>query len=194
MPELSIDRALSDERLLGAALGSIDTWRTWLAVLRAAFGLALDDAERAVFAQVAGNRAPPNKRVRELWAVIGRRGGKSRCAALIACYIALFTKHKLAHGERGLVLVIASSMEQAKTVFSYALAFLRSSPVLNKEIEEAPARSGSRTAPSSARIARRSEPCAGVRCLPVCSMRLPSFATRAVPRLTSRRTERCCRG
>ena len=35
-----------------------------------------------------------------------------------------------------MVLVLAMSLEQAKVVFSYALAFLRESPVLRKEIAE----------------------------------------------------------
>src|SRR5262249_14952746 len=41
---LPIDRALLDKNLLAAALGSIKTWSTWLAVLRAAFGLPLSEA------------------------------------------------------------------------------------------------------------------------------------------------------
>jgi hypothetical protein len=28
---LTIDRALADKRLIGAALGDLDTWSTWLA-------------------------------------------------------------------------------------------------------------------------------------------------------------------
>jgi hypothetical protein len=134
---ITIERALTDKRLLGAALGDLATWQVWIVVLKVAFGLPLDEAERSIFASVAGNRAPPSKRVRELWCVIGRRGGKSRVAAALAIYLACFVKHKLAAGERGMVLVLAASVEQAKTVFSYAKAFLTSSPVLAKEIEEA---------------------------------------------------------
>jgi len=134
---LSIDAALRDRNLLGAALDDFVTWRTWLVMLRAAFGLPLDNEERQVFAQVAGNRAPPGRRVRELWCIVGRRGGKSRMAAALAVFLALFTRHTLAQGERGMVLVLAASVEQAKVVFSYAKAFIMSSPVLAKEIEEA---------------------------------------------------------
>jgi phage terminase large subunit-like protein len=78
--------------------------------------------------------ALPIKRVRELWCIIGRRGGKSRMAAALACYFALFVKHKLAGGERGMVLVLAATTEQARVVFDYTRAFLNSSPVLQKEI------------------------------------------------------------
>jgi hypothetical protein len=75
---IEIDHALASGRLLGAGLGDIDTWRTWLVVLKAAFGRPLDKDELATFRTVAGNRAPPDHRVRELWAIAGRRSGKSR--------------------------------------------------------------------------------------------------------------------
>ena len=98
MKPFTVDRALADKRLLGSALGDPASWASWLAVLKAAHGLPLDATERVTFDQVAGGRAPPTKRVRELWAVIGRRAGKSRMAAAVAVYTALFTPHKLAAG------------------------------------------------------------------------------------------------
>ena len=67
----TIDRCLTDRKLLGAALGSPETWRTWLVILRAAFGLPLDIKQRKTFAEVAGDRNPPKRRCRELWAVAG---------------------------------------------------------------------------------------------------------------------------
>jgi hypothetical protein len=129
----TIDRAF-EPRLLGAALGDMASWSTWLVVLRAAFGLPLDANERKVFASVAGDRQPPRKRVRELWAVVGRRAGKSRVSAALAVFSALFVKHKLAAGEIGTVLVLAASRDQAKTIFNYARGFLEASPLLAREM------------------------------------------------------------
>jgi hypothetical protein len=108
----------------------------WLTILRAAFGLDLTREQRRAFASVAGGRNPPNRRARELWAIVGRRAGKSRMAAALAVFFACFVTHKLASGERGMVLVLAMSLEQARVVFGYALAFLRESPVLQKEVAE----------------------------------------------------------
>jgi hypothetical protein len=131
---LPIDRALTDPRLLGAALGNASSWSTWIAVLRACFGLPLDEQQRRVFASVAGGRSPPTRRVREFWGLIGRKGGKSKMAAAISVYAALFVKHKLSRGERGLVLVLAMSVDQARVVFNYCLGFLNASEALRKEV------------------------------------------------------------
>jgi hypothetical protein len=131
---VNIEQALRDPNLLGAALGDPATWATWIVVLRAMFGLPLDDKQLEIFHTVAGGRSPLTRRVRELWAIAGRRGGKSRIAALIACYIALFCKHRLSPGETGMVLILAASVAQSRTVFGYVKAFLHKSPVLRKEI------------------------------------------------------------
>jgi hypothetical protein len=131
----TIDRALADKNLLGAALGDLATWRPWISVSKAAYGLQLTQSEQVLFRQVAGDRAPPRARVKELWCVVGRGGGKSRMAAAHAVYAACFVKHKLAPGEVGYVLVLAASRDQAKVVFSYIQSFLESSPILRQEIE-----------------------------------------------------------
>ena len=56
-------------------------------------------------------------------------------AAALAVFMACFSKHKLAAGEVGHVLVLAASRDQAKVVFNYILGFLEASPVLRQEIE-----------------------------------------------------------
>ena len=131
---VELDHALFDHRMLGAGFGDLSTWRTWLAVLKAAFGRPLNSREREIFAAVAGNRIVPTRRVRELWAVAGRRSGKSRIAAAIAVYLALFRKHRLARGETGMCLVLAGSRDQSRSVFSYVRGLLESASALRAEI------------------------------------------------------------
>jgi hypothetical protein len=131
----NIDQALADPHLLGAALGrNLASWSTWRTTLKAAFALGLNEQEAATFVGIAGSRSPPAKRVRELWVIVGRRGGKSRMAALIAVYCALFKTFQAAPGERLLVLVLSATVEQSRSVFQYAQAFLRESAVLRSEI------------------------------------------------------------
>jgi hypothetical protein len=76
---MSIDKALI-LALLGAGLGEPKSWAVWLSALKGAFGIALNRAERGLFASVAGDRKPPQQRVRELWCAVPRRAGKSSLA------------------------------------------------------------------------------------------------------------------
>lgn len=132
---VTIDQALRDKLLLGAALGPADTWETWLSVLRAAFALPLSDQDVTTFESVAGGRPAPVNAVRELWCVVGRRSGKSRIAAALAAYLAAFNRHgNLAPGEVGTILVLAASKTQALAVFRYVVAFFEESPILRKLI------------------------------------------------------------
>ena len=134
--KIDIDRALCDEKLLGAALGDPDTWLTWRAVLKATFGLELDDDEVERFAGVSGGREPPVNRVSELWAIAGRRSGKSRMAAALATYLAAFVDwtKKLAPGEPGFVLTLSPTIAQAELITEYCRAFLEESPILRRKV------------------------------------------------------------
>jgi hypothetical protein len=133
---ISLDRALADPNLLGAALRPLDSWRTWRVVLKAAFGEPLDSEARALFETLAGGRSPPPTRVRELWVLAGRRAGKSRMAALVSAYVGSCIDHttKLAPGETGLVLSLAPSRAQANVVHDYVEGFLNASPILKQQI------------------------------------------------------------
>jgi hypothetical protein len=136
---IDIDAALTDNKLLGAALGDPSTWQTWQCVLKAAFCLPLSKQERHVFQVIAGDRKAPAAPVKELWAVAGRQSGKSRIAALISAYLATFVDHrsKLAPGEIGYVLTLSPTLDQSQIIFRYALAFLESSPILRQKIVDA---------------------------------------------------------
>jgi hypothetical protein len=131
---ISVDAALRDRRLLGAALGDLASWQTWSIALKGAFGLPLNDAERTIFDAIAGGRNPPARRVRELWAVAGRRSGKTRMAAAISVHIGAIEQHTLAPGEVGYVLLLAASRSQARVAFDYVRGFLDASPILRQQI------------------------------------------------------------
>jgi hypothetical protein len=131
---VTISQAFHDRRLFAATLGDLSTWQVWLTVLCAAFALPLTFEQQQLFAAIAGGRLPPLKTVRELWCIAGRRSGKSRVAALIAVFIALFVKHRVSPGERPMVLVIAGSVDQARTVFGYVKGFLEAAPALQREV------------------------------------------------------------
>ena len=82
----TIERALSDPKLLGAALGDLTSWRTWLATIKAAYGRPLTPDEQQAFSAVAGGRGAPSRKVRQFAAVVSRRGGKGRVAGAMCVY------------------------------------------------------------------------------------------------------------
>lgn len=133
---ITIDRAMADENLLGAALGDPTPWRVWRAILKAAFAIPLTDEEAEIFAIVSGGRKPPSKPVSELWVIAGRRGGKSRMAALVSAYAGAFIAPtiRLAPGEIGHVLALAPSKAQAGTVRDYCHGFYERSPILSQMV------------------------------------------------------------
>jgi hypothetical protein len=132
----SIRRAMAHRGLFASALGDHASWRLWAAILAAAFGLGLTAEERELFDSVAGGRQTPAHRVRQLWAVVGRGGGKSRMAALMACYLAACVDYsrQLAPGERGTVLCVAPTKAQADIVAGYCRGFLEASPLLRDHV------------------------------------------------------------
>lgn len=127
---LSILDLLSDKALFRTLLGTTE-WRPWRAFLAALFGLPPeDDTAATLIRQCTGRSTLPSTAAREAFCIVGRRGGKSRIAALLAVYLACFRRYRLAPGERGVVMVIAADRKQARVVFRYVLAFLNAVPML----------------------------------------------------------------
>ena len=133
---MTMRRALSDPALLGAVLAG-ESWRAWRILLIATMGEALDDDERAVFQKLTGRAVEPGERLEELWAIVGRRGGKSRAIAVLVVFIAVFVDHSavLVTGERPVVLCLAPSQKQAGVVLGYIVGIVEATPMLAKLIK-----------------------------------------------------------
>jgi hypothetical protein len=88
------------------------------------------------FSRFTGRQTEPLERIEELWAVIGRRGGKTRAASVLAVYLSALCDHhnSLSAGERGLVLFLAQNQRQAVIAFEYAAAIFDTVPMLAGEI------------------------------------------------------------
>ena len=123
---------------LGQCVG--DSWRTWRIVLKAAYGKPLDDDELATFREVA-EREPPTRRVKELWIVVGARGGKDSVASLIATQAACYADEGMAlrPGERALVACFANDRKQARIVHGYISAQFRDNLSLRRRVVSTPA-------------------------------------------------------
>jgi hypothetical protein len=135
IPRVPLREALSDPNLLGTAIAG-DSWRSWRTLLIAAMGEDLREDEREIFSKLTGRDREPLQRVDQFAAVIGRRGGKSRAMATLACYLAGLCEHTdaLVPGERGVLLCVALDQRVAKIILDYAEASFERSPILKQLI------------------------------------------------------------
>jgi len=132
---MNIRDAMTDPALFGGTFGS-DSFVSWRALLGGFYGLSLSDAEAEIFRTLTGRTDTPAEAHDELWLVVGRRGGKSHAAALLAIYEACFQDHrdKLAPGEVATCMVIASDRRQARTVMRYISGLVNENPMLRRMV------------------------------------------------------------
>ncbi len=125
--------AMGDPALLGAVLTD-SSWGPWRLCAAAIFGLTalLTPADRRFIRRCLGQSRLPRSQAQEAWLIIGRRGGKSYFAALVAVFLACFRDYAtvLAPGERGVLMVIASDRRQAHVVQGYVAGLLHAVPLL----------------------------------------------------------------
>jgi hypothetical protein len=140
---MTILDALADPQLLGAAFTDASTWTAWRTFQAALFGLPMTEDDLALYRSCTGRPHAPTAAAREAWVIVGRRGGKSRIAALIAVYLAAFRDYRdvLAPGERATIPIIACDRRQARTVFRYVAGLFEASPVLASMVAEQTAES-----------------------------------------------------
>ena len=112
---MNILQALQDPALFADDFQE-PSWQPWFSLLRVLFGLPLEDGDLELFKQCTGRTAPREGGYTELWAIAGRRGGKSRVLAAIAVYLACFKDWRpyLSRGEVGVIALIARDRDQAK--------------------------------------------------------------------------------
>jgi hypothetical protein len=113
-----------------------ETWEPWFAFLSALFGLPMTNEQSEIYKRHTGRAMLPIDPAKEAWLVVGRRGGKSLIAALVAVFLACFRDWSkcLVPGERGTVMIIAADRRQARVVLRYIKAFLEI-PTLKRMVE-----------------------------------------------------------
>lgn len=126
---------MRDPDLLGAVFGG-PSWEVWRWCAAALFGLPIPAAGRDVVSQCVGERTCPRRPVRNAWLIVGRRGGKSRFAALVVVYLAVFGRYSLVAGERAVAMIIAADRRQARVVKGYVSGLLHSVPMLEALIAD----------------------------------------------------------
>jgi hypothetical protein len=134
---LSISDAMADPAVFGPWCNG-ESWNGWRAVLKAAFALPMTAGELAFFHEVAGDRSPPERPVKELWCIVGRRGGKDSIASIVAAYTAAMFQDqgRLRPGERALVACLATDRDQAKIILNYTRAYFSEIPLLRALVSD----------------------------------------------------------
>lgn len=132
---ITIREVMTDPQLFGDQFNT-ESWQPWLALLCGFYGLALNRKEQRIFEAITKRSTSPQEACEELWLVVGRRGGKSNVAALLAVYTAAFQdfRDKLAPGEVATVMVLAADRKQARAVFRYVTGLIESNPMIAKMV------------------------------------------------------------
>jgi hypothetical protein len=118
--------ALRRSEYFGDALAG-DSWANWRVSLIAIAGEELDEAEAEAFKALSGRTGAPTEAAREFWAIVGRRGGKSRSMAVLAAWLAACKDYRgiLAPGERGQLQVLSATRDQAGNLFNFVTGISR---------------------------------------------------------------------
>ena len=130
---MNVVDAICDPHLLGPWFSG-PSWSAWKTVLRGALALPMTAQELITFGELAGGRAPPRKRVKELWVVASRRAGKDSIASAIACWAGAGTDYRasLRPGEVASCLILACDRHQSRIVSQYARGYFRNNEMLGK--------------------------------------------------------------
>lgn len=128
--------AMTDPRLFGDSFGG-ESFAAWRALLSGFYGLPIDGEALETWKALTARTEAPQGPHSELWLAVGRRGGKSQVAALVAVYEAAFTDHrdKLARGEVATVLLIAADRKQARTLLRYVRGLVLEHPMLSRMVK-----------------------------------------------------------
>ena len=82
-PLIPMRASLGDPAIFGDILPG-ESWAAWRILLVAMVGEELYPEERAIFAKLTERASEPLQFVEEFVGIIGRRGGKSRAASVLA--------------------------------------------------------------------------------------------------------------
>lgn len=132
---ITIRDLMTDPALFGEQFGG-DSFKAWRTLLAGFYGLPLSDDELPHWQELTGRESAPEAAHDELYMVIGRRGGKSQAAALLAVFHACFMDYsdRLSLGEVATVLCLAADRKQARAVFRYITGLMNANPMLQRLI------------------------------------------------------------
>jgi hypothetical protein len=114
-----------------------DSWKAWHAFLAAVFAVPMNDEMMSICRKHTGRSdlgSVAGQLFREVFCIVGRRGGKTIVAALIGTYLAVFRDYSevLGPGEVGIVMLIAADRRQARVLLGYINSLFENVPMLKR--------------------------------------------------------------
>jgi hypothetical protein len=133
----NIIEAITSPAWWGPWFSKPELWASWRAFLAAVFALSMDEDQLAIYRQCTGRTEAPTKPAREVFAPTGRRAGKTRMAATVAAYLAVFVnwRQHLAPGERATIMLLGADRKQSRVAMRYLRSLLADHSGLSKLIE-----------------------------------------------------------
>ncbi len=133
---INIIDAIDDPALFKGWLHGFDM-TAWRVFHKSVFGLPMTSSEAEIFRACTGRQLLPGRRSLEVFAPVGRRGGKSANAALLAVFMTAIEqgwRDHLAPGQQAVFPIISVDRQAGREVFNYCRGILYSSPLLKKMI------------------------------------------------------------
>lgn len=134
---MDIIKAIHSKKLFRPVFRDLESWQSWLTLLKAFFGLKMSKSDMKLFTACTGRERPQGE-FQELWCISGRRSGKSFISAVVACYLGLFFDYSkyLAPGEVGVIMLISADRAQSQTLLRYCKGVLNSNALFQQYIAE----------------------------------------------------------
>ena len=127
MPSIDIVQGIHDRKIFRTLFKDLSTWAAWLVCLKAIFAIPMTKDELKIYRKYTDRKKPPSIPFKEVFLIVGRRGGKSFISALIAVYLSVFKdwRDHLGPGETGYIMILATDKAQATVVLNYIKEILR---------------------------------------------------------------------
>jgi hypothetical protein len=123
-----------DPNLFGETFAG-ETFAAWRTVAKVLDALPLTEPELALYRQITGRTAPPDKAFTEAYLVKPRRAGGTLFAAAVGVHAALTDYSKrLGPGEVATVALIASDRRQARQLMNYCKGLIEASALIADEV------------------------------------------------------------
>ena len=131
---MTILDAFENPRLLGRLFEPLSSWWRWLVLAKAAYGLALDEAELEAFQHHTGRTGPRSGGYLEVVVETGRQAGKTKFASAVVAFEALRARREPGQPSPYALLVAQDLRSALRASFAYIAEAFEAVPELRQSV------------------------------------------------------------